>query len=89
MKVSAIENLSAFRSEEASANTMAERNHGQMLLAMQADEAKRARQREHVKNSYYRQQARTNAAVNTVSVSAKPSFVCLPECDEGFAPQGL
>ncbi|CAI5742694.1 unnamed protein product [Peronospora destructor] len=35
---------------------MAELNYGQMPLAMQADEAKRARQREHVKNSYYRQQ---------------------------------
>ncbi|CAH0485120.1 unnamed protein product [Peronospora farinosa] len=35
---------------------MAELNYGQMRLAMQTDEAKRARQREHVKNSYYRQQ---------------------------------
>ncbi|CAH0518188.1 unnamed protein product [Peronospora belbahrii] len=35
---------------------MAELTSGQIPLMVQTDEAKRARQREHVKNSYYRQQ---------------------------------
>ena len=36
---------------------MAQPNYGRMVTELQAEEAKRVRQREHVKNSYYRQQA--------------------------------
>ncbi|KAL8020966.1 hypothetical protein Plhal710r2_c011g0049811 [Plasmopara halstedii] len=47
---------SAIRFDKRRLGVMAELEYTQMLQGMQSEEAKRARQREHVKNSYYRKQ---------------------------------